>query len=124
MSRHIQLLGILWLCLGGLLLIAGFIAFLFFLGLSFIPDIEAEGSLVLRLIALFSGGFFFVFALPNIIAGFGLLKRQEWARILTLVLSFFSLLNFPLGTALAIYSFVILTKEETIQFFKRPQETG
>ena len=36
----------------------------------------------------------------------------------TLIVSFFSLLNFPLGTALGIYSFVILIKEETTQLFK------
>jgi hypothetical protein len=62
-----------------------------------------------------------LFSLPKLIAGYGLLKRQEWARILTLVLSFFSLLNFPLGTALAIYSFIILTKEEAIRLFNPSQ---
>jgi len=123
MDRHVQLLGILWICMGGLLLLAGFVSFLLFFGISFLPDVEAEGSLVLRLIALFGGGFFLLFALPKLVAGFGLLKRQEWARILTLVLSFFSLLNIPLGTALAIYSFVILTKEESIRLFQRPQKT-
>jgi len=109
--------------MGGLLLLAGFVSFLLFFGISFLPDVEAEGSLVLRLISLFGGGFFLLFALPKLVAGFGLLKRQEWARILTLVLSFFSLLNIPLGTALAIYSFVILTKEESIRLFQRPQKT-
>jgi len=109
--------------MGGLLLLVGFVSFLLFFGISFLPDVEAEGSLVLRLIALFGGGFFLLFALPKLVAGFGLLKRQEWARILTLVLSFFSLLNIPLGTALAIYSFVILTKEESIRLFQRPQKT-
>ncbi|HDJ23199.1 MAG TPA: hypothetical protein ENF17_04825 [Candidatus Aminicenantes bacterium] len=123
MDRHVQLLGILWICMGGLLLLVGFVSFLLFFGISFLPDVEAEGSLVLRLIALFGGGFFLLFALPKLVAGFGLLKRQEWARILTLVLSFFSLLNIPLGTALAIYSFVILTKEESIRLFQRPQKT-
>jgi len=38
---------------------------------------------------------------------------------LTLIVAFLSILNFPLGTALAIYSFVILIKEETIQLFKQ-----
>lgn len=117
MERHVQLLGILWLCLGGLMLLMGFLAFIFFFGLSFLPEVEAESSVILRLLSFFGGGFILLFSLPKLVAGYGLLKHLEWARILTLVLSFFSLLNFPLGTALAIYSFVILTKEETIRLF-------
>jgi hypothetical protein len=47
------------------------------------------------------------------------MKKHEWARILILVVSFFHLLSFPFGTALAVYSFVILLKDETVKLFTR-----
>ncbi|PYX36978.1 MAG: hypothetical protein DMG75_08590 [Acidobacteria bacterium] len=42
------------------------------------------------------------------VAGWGLLERQTWARILCLVLGFISLFNIPLGTALGIYTLWVL----------------
>lgn len=33
---------------------------------------------------------------------------------------FFHLMSFPLGTALGVYSFVILLNEETVKLFARP----
>jgi uncharacterized membrane protein (DUF2068 family) len=42
------------------------------------------------------------------VAGWGLLERQGWARILAIVLAFLSLLHFPFGTALGIYTLWVL----------------
>jgi hypothetical protein len=47
-------------------------------------------------------------AVPSIAAGIGLFRYRSWGRILTLVLSFLRLLEFPFGTATAIYSFWVL----------------
>ena len=47
-------------------------------------------------------------AVAGFAAGYGLLQREPWARLLTLVLSFLALFNFPLGTALGIYSLWVL----------------
>ena len=41
-------------------------------------------------------------------AGWGLLQREPWARILCLVVAFISLFHVPLGTALGIYSLWVL----------------
>jgi hypothetical protein len=49
------------------------------------------------------------------------MKKKEWGRILVLIVAFLSILSLPLGTALAIYSFVILVKDETIQLFKKQE---
>jgi hypothetical protein len=118
MDRHINLIGILWIVMGGLALIIGFIGFVILFGVSFIPDIEAEAPFILRTIASIAVFLFALIGLPQIIAGIGLIKKKEWGRILTLIVSFISLLSFPLGTALGIYSIIILVKEETIQLFK------
>ena len=118
MERHINLIGVLWIVMGGLALIFGLIGFVVLFGVSFIPDIEPEAPFILRTIGSIAVFFFALIGLPKIIAGIGLLRKKEWGRILTLIVSFISLLNFPLGTALGVYSIVILVKEETIQVFK------
>jgi hypothetical protein len=108
MAKHVDLIGILWIALGVFTFFGGFVVFWVLFGISFIPDLGYEAPVILLILSI-----------PKIIAGIGLMKRQEWGRILTLIVSFLSILNFPLGTALAIYSFVILIKEETIQLFRQ-----
>lgn len=118
MEKHVQLCGFLWIVHGGLILVAGMGVFGLLFGLSFIPDMDAEGITILRIVGISAAGFMWLLSIPKIIAGIGLLKRKEWARILTLILSFLSLINIPLGTALGIYSLIILLKEETVQLFR------
>jgi hypothetical protein len=118
MERQINLIGILWIVLGGLSLLFGFLGFLLLFGISFIPDMGREAPFILRIVGSAAVFFFALMGLPKIIAGIGLLKKKEWARILTLIVSFISLLNFPLGTALGIYSIIILVKDESVQYFK------
>lgn len=118
MERHINLIGILWIVFGGLSLTVGFLGFLVLFGISFIPDMGPEAPFILRTVGTIAVFFFALFGIPKIFAGIGLLKKKEWGRVLTLIVSFISLLNIPLGTALGIYSIVILVKEESIQYFK------
>lgn len=59
--------------------------------------------------------------LPGLLAGIGLLKRKSWARILALVVGFFSLFSFPLGTALAIYTFWVLLQDDSDDYFIVPK---
>lgn len=54
----------------------------------------------------------------GIIAGIGLLTYKSWGRILTLVVSAFSLLNIPFGTLLGAYSFWVLLEDDTVKLFK------
>lgn len=118
MDRHVQLISILWIVYGILGLLFAFFVFLLLFGISFIPDMGDIAPGVLRIVAWVASLFFTAVSLPQVIGGIGLMKRKEWGRILVLIVSFFHLLAFPLGTALAIYSFVILLKEETARLFK------
>ncbi len=118
MERHINLIGILWIVFGGLSLMVGFLGFLLLFGISFIPDMDPEVPFILRTIGTIAVILFALLGIPKIIAGIGLLKKKEWGRVLTLIVSFISLMNIPFGTALGIYSIVILVKEESIQYFK------
>ncbi|MBN1223305.1 MAG: hypothetical protein JXB23_08635 [Candidatus Aminicenantes bacterium] len=119
MDKHINVISVLWIVYGGLGMLAAFVAFWILFGVTFIPDIGIEATYILRGVAIFIGVLVAVFSIPEVIAGFGLQKKKEWARILTLVLCFLNLVSFPLGTALSIYSFVILIKDETIMLFQK-----
>ena len=118
MQKHVDLIGILWIAMGVFDIFIGFVAFWILFGISFLPDMDYEAPIILRSVGAGVGVFLLILAIPKIIAGIGLLKKQEWGRILTLIVAFLALLSFPLGTALAIYSFVILIKDESIQLFK------
>ncbi len=118
MEKHVHLLGVFWIVHGGLVLMGGIIIFALLFGLSFIPDMDSEGTTVLRVVGISVGGLLWLLSVPKIIAGVGLLKRMEWARILTLILSFLALFNIPLGTALGIYSLAILLRDDTTQLFQ------
>jgi hypothetical protein len=117
MDKHVQLIGLLWIVYGIVGLLFAFFVFLLLFGVSFIPDMGHIAPGILRIIAWISSLFFMALAIPQIIAGMGLIKRKEWGRILTLIVSFFHLLSFPLGTALGVYSFVILLKPEAVRLF-------
>jgi hypothetical protein len=118
MDKHVKLIGIFWIVYGGLGLLWAFILFATLIGVSFIPDISEEGIYILRGVGVFISGIIAIFSLPEVIAGIGLLKRKEWARILAMVVSFLNLIAIPLGTALGIYTLVILFNDETIELFK------
>jgi hypothetical protein len=43
-----------------------------------------------------------------LVAGWGLLERTQWGRVVAVVAAIFSMLKFPLGTALGIWTLVVL----------------
>lgn len=116
MTQHIKTLGILWIVYGALGILAAVIIFFLLFGFSYIPD-TVEGPIILRAFAMGIGAFIVILSLPEIFAGIGLLGFREWGRILTLVVSFLNLLCFPFGTALSIYSLIILFNPETSDVF-------
>lgn len=87
MDKHLNLISFLWIIYGGIGLFFGFIIASILFGLSFIPHSWSIAPGLLRLIAWGVACFFAVLSLPQIIGGIGLLRRQEWGRILILVVS-------------------------------------
>jgi hypothetical protein len=122
MQDHVKIIGILWIVFGAFSLFGAAILFMLLFGVSFIPDVleDPVAPGILRLVAVFVGGFLAVLGVPKIIGGYGLLKRKEWGRILVLIVSFLSLLSVPFGTALGIYSIVILFNKEAAALFEKP----
>jgi hypothetical protein len=119
MENHIKIIGILWIISGALGLTFAFIVFGVLFGVSYIPDVGYEAEVILRSVGAGVGLFLAIISIPEIIGGIWLMKKQEWARILVLLFAFLNLLNFPLGTALGIYSIVILFNPEIIKLFKK-----
>ncbi|HZH70899.1 MAG TPA: hypothetical protein VFD91_00295 [Mariniphaga sp.] len=123
MERHINIVAALNIGLSILGILVGFSVFgiLYFVG-----DISAdqEAQLILSIISRVLMGFMILLSIPGLIAGIGLFKRKEWARILTLIISVISLLNFPLGTAIGIYSIWALVHPEVIDNFKTDRSAG
>ncbi len=100
------------------LIIAGLFFTIFQLIGDFVDDHEAE--IVLTIIANVLMVVVTVLSIPGIIAGIGLFKRKEWARILTLILSVLDLFNIPVGTAIGAYSIWAMVQPESVELFKKP----
>jgi hypothetical protein len=73
---------------------------------------DLKAAALLTGVGFFVAIFVAILCVPNIIVGWGLLKRKPWSRIAGLVLGCLGLLSFPFGTALGIYSLWVLTKPE------------
>ena len=115
LARHGQLLGILWLVLSGFRLLgAGVLLIIANTLLARIGKIEGVQGIPGFLQPLLSwiGGMLLIGALAGMAAGWGILHRESWARVLALALGFISLLDVPLGTALGIYTIWVLLSPE------------
>jgi hypothetical protein len=49
-------------------------------------------------------------AVVGVIAGWGLLQRESGGRVLALIVAFVSLINFPIGTVLGVYTLWVLLR--------------
>ena len=117
MKTHIQIVAVLHIALGALSLL-GAIAVFASLGLAggiVISQGEHEAAGILGIIAIVIGGFLAVLALPGIIGGWALYAGRSWGRPVVLVLGILHLLNFPLGTALGVYTIWALLYESQAQ---------
>jgi len=128
-QEHIRLVGILWVVLAVLNSIGALV--LWILGHSLFPHLHEMGAPPEAptdfLSSLFGVLAFVVFAkaVASFFAGWGLLNREPWARLLTVVLSFLALINIPFGTALGIYSlWVLLPASSEAEYQQLAQSSG
>jgi hypothetical protein len=118
MEKHISVVAALHIGLSIIGIVLGF--FLFF-GLNLAGSItnDHQATEILSIISKVLTVFVLMVSIPGIIAGIGLIRKKEWARVLTLVLSVLDLLHFPLGTAIGIYSIWALVQPEVMEQFKK-----
>src|SRR5579863_602767 len=114
MQQHLHLLGILWLALSALNAVGGVILYILANTLFVhLPEMSgrAGSSAWLHPFLSFIGILIVVKSAAGFLTGWGLLQREPWARMLTIVLAFLALFNIPFGTALGIYTLWVLLPE-------------
>jgi hypothetical protein len=118
MEGHTKVLGVLWIIYGVLGILMGLLVLGLLFGISYLPE-DHESPFILRTVAVAGGGLIALLSVPEVIAGFALLNFREWGRILALIVAVLNVIWFPFGTALSIYTFVILLNTETTAMFKK-----
>lgn len=78
---------------------------------------QAAGGIV-ALIVFVIGMVFVLGSLPALLAGYGLMHRKKWGRILTLVLAAVNLPFLPLGTAYGVWAFIVLLDKKYADEFR------
>ena len=118
LQSHLQLVGVLWIVYSAFHLLAALAVL--FVGKVILTRVglPPEASFVPALVTLV--GFCLLAASAvGIIAGWGLLQRVSWARLLTLILAFLALFNIPFGTALGAYTLWVLLPKESAEEYDR-----
>ena len=118
MSTHVKIIGWLHIVFGVLGLFTALAVF----GGSMLGGLfsgSVKGMIGMGVIGTFGAIFVAALAIPGLIAGYGLLKYYEWARILTIVIAVLELIRFPFGTILGIYSLWVLLSAEGSALFKQ-----
>lgn len=108
-AKHVRVLGILWIVYsflhlvgGGVLMIMANTVF------GRMGHAEVDVPAFLQPLLSFIGLLVLAKAAAGLAAGWGLLERQSWARVLALIVGVISLLNLPFGTALGIFTIWVL----------------
>ncbi len=116
LQLHVPIVG--WLLIVGhviFLVAAGFVFLLLTsIGVA-VRDVEA--SSILFIVATAVAALLGLLAIPGLVAGFGLLARKNWARILAIVVAILGLLNFPLGTLIGLYAIWVLLQDAATGYF-------
>ena len=124
--KHLSAIKVIDYISGILLLLIGFLLVaLFFLGAGIFggidnlkPDDRTMLALFFGSFGLFIGGAFIIFGILSIVAGNAIVNRQVWSQIYHIVIAILNVLNFPLGTAIAVYFlWVLLFNEESKSLF-------
>lgn len=108
---HVRLLSVLWMALSAFNVVGGVVLLIvantIFGSLHQWSRAEGAAGLLHPLLS-FLGVFVLAKAAAGFLAGWGLLQREEWARVLSLVVGFVSLFNIPFGTAVGVYTLWVL----------------
>ena len=118
-QSHLQLLGILWLAISAFNTIGGVV--LYILANTLFAHLNEMGAppeaptAFLRPLLSVIGIFVLAKAAVGFMAGWGLMHREPWARVVALVLGFISLFNIPFGTAVGVYTLWVLLPAQSQQ---------
>jgi hypothetical protein len=117
--QHVTILGVIHLVGGALFAVIGIFVFLLLTGIGAAVAVEDPvAPRVLFVVGTAVGLLMALLSLPGIAAGFGLLKRRSWGRILALAVGILNLLNVPIGTIIGAYTLYVLLQPEATAYFE------
>jgi len=120
MNKHVKIVGLLHLIMGAMGLVAlGFIFILVVLGFSLAEFDGAEGHVLFGVLSTLLIVITMVSTVPDLIVGYGLIKRCSWARTATIILSVINLFAFPFGTALGVYGLWVMFQAGAVEQFRK-----
>lgn len=61
-----------------------------------------------------------IFMVPSIIAGYGLLKKKPWARIVSIIAGIIAGMNFPIGTGACVYALWFFFSDNWKEIYDEP----
>ena len=125
METHVKVLGVVYLAVGGCMLLAALFLAVTMGGVAGIVGATAEphdATIAIPILG-FAGTalvmFLGILALPSLITGYGLVTLQPWSRIVGIILSAISLIHIPIGTIVGAYGLWVLLNKETERIFNR-----
>ena len=118
MDRHLSVVASLQIGFSVLGLLFILLMTFMFIGLEEVID-DPEAMYIIWTVLPVIGVLLGVLCVLGIIGGIGLFTKSHWARILVLILSAIDLINFPIGTALGIYTIWVLVQAETVSLFEK-----
>ncbi len=120
MQQHVTIVGWLYIIGHVFFLVIGGCVFVLLTSIGVVVR-DPEALPILSIVGTWTALFLTVLALPGLSAGVGLLKRHMWGRILAIIVAFFGLINFPIGTAIGIYALFVLLQNAAADYFA-PQQ--
>lgn len=118
-DRHLRTIAILWIVVGVLWLIPSGAMMLFSHAPRLMAGDEIFGHVFMPPLFFSLGSVFLLIAAGGILVGWGLMRRERWARITAIVLAFLSLFHPPFFTALGIYTLWVLLPAQSAAEYER-----
>lgn len=119
MEGHVKAVGLIFIVLGFLEAGAGILCFVLMAGIGTVSG-DRTAAFTMGAIGIVIAFVLVIIAIPGLVAGFGLLQRKNWARVLCIVIAALHIFGFPIGTAIAVYTLWVLLNDETARMFAAP----
>lgn len=117
MERHLTFVAVINIAFGFLGIFLGLVLFVVLIAAGFISG-DPEAMTITTIVGVALACFLILTSIPEIIGGFGLLKRKPWARVLVLIIAVLDLMFIPIGTLIGVYELWVLLQEDTAKLFK------
>lgn len=117
MERHVTFVAVINIAFGFLGIFLGLVLFVVLIGAGFISG-DPEAMTITTIVGIAIACFLILTSIPEIIGGFGLLRRRPWARVLVLIIAILDLMFIPIGTLIGVYELWVLLQEDTAKLFE------